>query len=82
MRGIDEEGNVANNVETEQCVIVKDIVLQKILACLSITQISSFVQTRGSIPLFWTQAPNLHYKPHPTFSRPFQDSVCGLPRFL
>jgi phosphatidylinositol 4-phosphatase len=24
---------------------------------------SSFVQTRGSIPLFWSQYPNLKYKP-------------------
>lgn len=27
---------------------------------------TSFVQTRGSIPLFWTQSPNLKYKPKPT----------------
>lgn len=26
---------------------------------------SSFVQTRGSIPLFWNQYPNLKYKPSP-----------------
>lgn len=27
---------------------------------------TSFVQTRGSIPLYWTQSPNLKYKPKPT----------------
>lgn len=52
-RGIDEHGHCANFVETEQLVeYAGDRV--------------AFVQTRGSIPLFWTQAPNLRYKPPPT----------------
>ncbi|MCL4136033.1 UNVERIFIED_CONTAM: hypothetical protein GTU68_006435, partial [Idotea baltica] len=52
MRGIDQEGYVANYVETEQILEYKDYR-------------SSFVQTRGSIPLFWAQEPNLKYKPAP-----------------
>jgi hypothetical protein len=30
---------------------------------------SSFVQTRGSIPLFWNQLPNLRYKPKPRLNQ-------------
>ncbi|KAJ1527310.1 hypothetical protein ONE63_008829 [Megalurothrips usitatus] len=52
MRGIDSQGNVANFVETEQIVE-------------SNGDRYSFVQTRGSIPLFWHQLPNLKYKPKP-----------------
>jgi len=51
-RGIDVQGNVANFVETEQIVEFDG-------------DRSSFVQTRGSIPLFWNQLPNLRYKPKP-----------------
>ena len=54
-RGVDANGNVSNYVETEQIVEVNG------------TR-SSFVQTRGSIPLFWQQAPNLKYKPAPKLS--------------
>ncbi|KAI0142258.1 SacI homology domain-containing protein [Xylariaceae sp. FL1272] len=48
-RGIDDEGNTANSVETEQ-----------ILSTPSwepSSKIYSFVQVRGSIPLFFTQSP-------------------------
>lgn len=51
-RGIDSTGNVSNYVETEQLVEFNGHRM-------------SFVQTRGSIPLFWYQAPNLKYKPKP-----------------
>lgn len=54
-RGIDSNGNVSNYVETEQLVEVNG-------------DRSSFIQTRGSIPLFWQQAPNLKYKPKPTIN--------------
>jgi hypothetical protein len=49
-RGIDRDGNVANFVETEQILEWKHIH-------------SSFVQIRGSIPLFWSQKPGYKYKP-------------------
>ncbi|XP_015908698.2 phosphatidylinositol-3-phosphatase SAC1 [Parasteatoda tepidariorum] len=55
MRGLNEDGNPANFVETEQ-----------IIECDGCK--SSFVQTRGSIPLFWNQLPNLKYKPRPTLN--------------
>ncbi|XP_038068344.1 phosphatidylinositol-3-phosphatase SAC1-like [Patiria miniata] len=50
MRGLDTEGHVANFVETEQ-----------IVQCNGWR--GSFVQTRGSIPLYWSQRPNIKYKP-------------------
>ncbi|XP_066909129.1 phosphatidylinositol-3-phosphatase SAC1 isoform X2 [Halyomorpha halys] len=52
-RGIDSNGNVANFVETEQIVEAK-------------FERASFVQTRGSMPFFWQQYPNLKLKPRPT----------------
>lgn len=47
------QGYCSNFVETEQIVEYLDNRV-------------SFVQTRGSIPLYWTQYPNLKYKPKPT----------------
>jgi hypothetical protein len=55
-RGIDDDGNVANNVETEQ-----------ILATPSWStkdKVFSFLQVRGSIPLFFSQSP-YSFKPIP-----------------
>lgn len=52
-RGVDKDGNVANFVETEQIVEYQG-------------DRASFVQVRGSIPLFWHQNPDLRYKPPPT----------------
>lgn len=51
-RGIDRDGSVANFVETEQIVEYDN-------------DKCSFVQIRGSIPLFWSQSPDLRYKPPP-----------------
>ena len=47
-RGINEKGRAANEVETEQ------IVFEEIPGG-SVSEISSVVQIRGSIPLFWSQ---------------------------
>ena len=52
MRGCDEEGRVANFVETEQIVVEG-----------SGGGLSSFVQTRGSMPMFWSQVPDIRYMP-------------------
>ena len=52
VRGCDERGNVANFVETEQVVEHGGAV-------------ASFVQTRGSMPMFWQQAPNLALQARP-----------------
>ncbi|ODV76918.1 uncharacterized protein CANTADRAFT_24175 [Suhomyces tanzawaensis NRRL Y-17324] len=51
-RGIDEDGNVANFNETEQIFTTKD------------QQIFSFLQTRGSVPVYWGEINNLKYKPN------------------
>ncbi|TVU12217.1 hypothetical protein EJB05_45850 [Eragrostis curvula] len=54
-RGVNEEGKVANDVETEQ-IVYEDMLGQR--------QISSVVQNRGSIPLFWSQETSkLNIKP-------------------
>ncbi|KAI4898046.1 hypothetical protein NFI96_019265 [Prochilodus magdalenae] len=50
-RGVDIAGHVANYVETEQLIHVHSHTL-------------SFVQTRGSVPVFWSQA-GYRYNPRP-----------------
>ena len=50
-RGIDEDGNVANSVESEQLLSPADA------AWDPAAKVYSFVQTRGSVPLFFTQTP-------------------------
>ncbi|XP_046576980.1 LOW QUALITY PROTEIN: synaptojanin-1-like, partial [Haliotis rubra] len=42
VRGTNDDGHVANFCETEQVIFLDD-------------QVSSFIQTRGSVPLFWEQ---------------------------
>ncbi|KAF1329386.1 Phosphatidylinositide phosphatase sac1-like protein, partial [Globisporangium splendens] len=51
MRGIDDEGNVANFVETEQICLFAD------------GKQTSFVQIRGSIPVFWSSPVTMKYAP-------------------
>lgn len=66
-RGLDKSGNVANFVETELIVEYQG-------------DRASFVQIRGSIPLFWTQLPDLRYKPPPRIqdvSLDEQQAACG-----
>jgi hypothetical protein len=55
-RGVDEEGNTANGVETEQILSSTD--------WSSTNKIYSFLQIRGSIPLFFSQSP-YSFKPVP-----------------
>ncbi|XP_057770765.1 phosphoinositide phosphatase SAC2-like [Salvia miltiorrhiza] len=56
-RGVNEKGRVANDVETEQ-IVLEDLVGGRP------RQISSVVQNRGSIPLFWSQETSrLNIKP-------------------
>lgn len=50
-RGIDEDGNVANSVESEQILSPADATWDPS------AKVYSFVQTRGSFPLFFTQSP-------------------------
>ncbi|ERT01765.1 hypothetical protein HMPREF1624_00059 [Sporothrix schenckii ATCC 58251] len=59
-RGVDEDGNVANAVETEQILspsVVNQMVESQLLPAPPLSKTYSFVQVRGSIPLFWTQSP-------------------------
>ncbi|CAH1442399.1 unnamed protein product [Lactuca virosa] len=62
-RGVNEKGCVANDVETEQ------IVFEDVPEGFPV-QISSIVQNRGSIPLFWSQETSrLNMKPDIVLSK-------------
>ncbi|XP_075468166.1 phosphatidylinositide phosphatase SAC2 isoform X1 [Ascaphus truei] len=54
-RGVDKSGHVANYVETEQLIHVH---------CHTL----SFVQTRGSVPVFWSQV-GYRYNPRPRLDK-------------
>ncbi|XP_015597121.1 phosphatidylinositide phosphatase SAC2 isoform X2 [Cephus cinctus] len=54
-RGVDEDGKCANYVETEQLVWYHDHQV-------------SFVQVRGSVPVYWSQ-PGYKYKPPPRIDK-------------
>ncbi|EXJ81436.1 hypothetical protein A1O3_07728 [Capronia epimyces CBS 606.96] len=75
-RGIDDQGHVSNFNETEQVVVLNDVSgppagyaggagIQngKIAGQPSDTQVLSFVQTRGSVPVFWSEINDLRYVP-------------------
>ena len=74
-RGIDEHGHVSNFNETEQIVLLNDTagpavgyagvdaMNGKVGGPISETQIMSYVQTRGSVPVFWAEINDLHYTP-------------------
>ena len=66
-RGIDPEGHVANFNETEQILLVGDE---------SGTQLS-FVQIRGSIPVYWAEVNTLRYKPDVQVME-LQDTASGV----
>jgi SacI homology domain len=59
-RGVDDEGNTANEVETEQILSSTD--------WSSSSKIYSFLQIRGSIPLFFSQSP-YSFKPIPQLQK-------------
>lgn len=67
-RGVDAQGHVANFVETEQLICFRQ----------SPMQIASFVQIRGSVPLFWSQSP-LRRKPIPQMERNLDENVSNTP---
>lgn len=64
-RGVNDKGNVANEVETEQ--IVSDMLISSFHdtkhGFFNNPRYTSFVQHRGSIPLYWTQDLNRLPKP-------------------
>ncbi|KAG0325403.1 hypothetical protein BGZ99_000650 [Dissophora globulifera] len=62
-RGVDAQGNVSNFNETEQ-IVIADAGLDGSASALPGGQIYlSHVQTRGSIPIYWTQINNVKYTP-------------------
>ena len=76
-RGIDEQGHVSNYNETEQVVILNDnfeglggfaggggMQNGKVVNDGQETQILSYVQTRGSVPVYWAEVNTLHYTPN------------------
>ncbi|KAH8428631.1 putative phosphoinositide phosphatase (Sac1) [Aspergillus melleus] len=74
-RGIDENGNVSNYNETEQIVILNDTagglagfaggqsMKEKPGVSGHDLQVMAFVQTRGSVPVYWAEVNNLKYTP-------------------
>ncbi|KAI5844552.1 SacI homology domain-containing protein [Morchella snyderi] len=71
-RGVDEAGNVANYNETEQIVILGDTsgglggYDQSSMAGKQgsqSVQVLSYVQTRGSVPIYWAEVNNIKYTP-------------------
>jgi hypothetical protein len=54
-RGIDEDGNVANYVETEQILSLRQHQI-------------SFTQIRGSVPIYWDQS-GYKYRPPPRITK-------------
>ena len=77
-RGLDDQGHVANYNETEQLVIMNDsggglggfaggqgMQNGKIGGNEgSEAQVMSYVQTRGSVPVYWAEVNTLHYTPN------------------
>ncbi|CAG8596793.1 8906_t:CDS:10, partial [Paraglomus occultum] len=59
-RGVDRDGNVSNYVETEQIVEVDP--LEDKYEFEGKVKLS-YVQTRGSIPIYWAQVNNIKYTP-------------------
>ncbi|GAA5931421.1 uncharacterized protein JCM15063_001462 [Sporobolomyces koalae] len=66
VRGVDDEGGVANFAETETILRTENL-------CFS------YVQTRGSVPLFWEEGGSQPFNPKITITRPLEAS---LPAFL
>lgn len=76
-RGIDEQGHVSNYNETEQIVILNDnseglggfaggggMQNGRVGNDGQELQILSYVQTRGSVPVYWAEVNTLHYVPN------------------
>ena len=66
-RGVDHQGHVANFNETEQVVVLDTLSLPPPVTIPDHDEphsiIMSFVQTRGSVPVYWAEVANLRYKP-------------------
>jgi phosphatidylinositol 4-phosphatase len=75
-RGLDEQGHVSNFNETEQAIILNDSASSGLTSFAGDqgfqngkplggreTQVLSYVQTRGSVPVFWAEINTLQYTP-------------------
>ncbi|KAF8641228.1 hypothetical protein AX17_000862 [Amanita inopinata Kibby_2008] len=62
-RGIDHSGHVANFNETEQLLLVEKQTPADNRSGSEFAAKLSFVQIRGSVPLFWAEVNTLRYKP-------------------
>lgn len=67
-RGIDDEGHVSNFNEAEQTIVLNDSAGSGAVSNgkpvgAPETQVLSYVQTRGSVPVFWAEVNTLHYTP-------------------
>ncbi|BGP13847.1 Inositol-1,4,5-trisphosphate 5-phosphatase 1 [Rhodosporidiobolus nylandii] len=62
VRGVDDDGEAANFVETETILRTADLVF-------------SYVQTRGSVPLFWEEGGGQPFAPKITITRPIEASL-------
>lgn len=76
-RGVDTEGHAANFVETEQ--IVEAEVSSGKVPTNAGKRLTSFVILRGSIPLLWSQKPNLRWQPLPIM-KPTDDQLAAYHR--
>ncbi|GLD96100.1 hypothetical protein PINS_up004778 [Pythium insidiosum] len=63
VRGIDKDGSVANFAETEMLVVKPN------------RSICSYVQIRGSIPLYWDQVATLKYMPRTRYAFSGSESI-------
>ncbi|XP_043464476.1 synaptojanin-1 [Leptopilina heterotoma] len=69
VRGTNDDGHVANFVETEQAIFLDN-------------EVASYIQTRGSVPLFWEQ-PGIQVGSHKVkISRGFEASAPAFDRHL
>lgn len=69
VRGTNDYGHVANFVETEMVIFLDD-------------QVVSFIQTRGSVPLFWEQ-PGVQVGAHKVkLSRGFEAAAPAYDRYI
>lgn len=75
-RGINESGQVANFVETEQILYVLRSQSASNLPSTLIGDVLSFVQIRGSIPLYWSQSP-FSLKPPPVLERSDAENIAA-----
>lgn len=65
-RGIDRDGCVANFVESEHIITHFDS---------NQIKLATYIQTRGSIPLLWSQKPTMKYNPPVRINPNIEDSL-------